>query len=147
MILLSLKDDVNVLQKVKSKKLIFLLAYSKPLTKREGSGYGSLGYGYSDPDMYQNVRDPQHWILLARINLDTSSLHSSIFIFSLHIFSVLKMLRDRKRKILAGPPLPSAHPRNPPFPKICILHCPRGRFRPIWCQLPIFGFFLSLVFV
>jgi hypothetical protein len=53
------------LQKLKSTKprnLKFLLASCQPLTKKAGSGSGSVSqrYGSVDPDLYQNVMDPKH---------------------------------------------------------------------------------------
>jgi hypothetical protein len=47
----------------KRKKIHFLLASWRSLTKREGSGAVSLSQrcGSADPDPYQNVTDPLHW--------------------------------------------------------------------------------------
>ncbi len=70
---LSLKNDVNVPSKSnkqkKFKKIIsFLLAYWRSMTKIAGSGSesGSIrqrhGSEDTDPDPYQNVLDPQHWL-------------------------------------------------------------------------------------
>jgi hypothetical protein len=39
------------------------------LTKRAGSGDGSVGqrYGSEDPDPHQNVTDPEQWLVPLRI--------------------------------------------------------------------------------
>jgi hypothetical protein len=66
-IFLSLKTDENVPtesneQKNLEKKTYFLLAFWKSLTKRAGSGSGSVNQvnRSKDPDPYQNVTDPEH---------------------------------------------------------------------------------------
>jgi hypothetical protein len=46
-------------------KKYFLLTSSKPLTKIAGSV--TQWYGFADPDMYQNVLDPQHWCSVVQI--------------------------------------------------------------------------------
>jgi hypothetical protein len=62
---LSSKNDVNVSSKSNEKKKLdknyLLLVSWRSLTKRAGSGSVSQGYGSADPDLYQNVTDPQHW--------------------------------------------------------------------------------------
>jgi hypothetical protein len=64
---LSLKKDVNVpsksnMQKNLLKKLVFLLASWRLMTKILGSGSGSISqrHGSADPDPHQNVMDPEH---------------------------------------------------------------------------------------
>jgi hypothetical protein len=44
-------------------KNYFWLASWKSMTKRAGSGAGSVNQVYraQDPDSYQNVTDPEHW--------------------------------------------------------------------------------------
>jgi len=54
------------LQKVISKNTrLFFVRALRSLTKRtgprDGSGSVSQRYGYTDPDPYQNVTDPNHW--------------------------------------------------------------------------------------
>ncbi len=56
------------LQKVKSKKnleknLFFVDTSRKPLMKRAEPGFLTQWYGSEDPDSYQNVTDPQQWVL------------------------------------------------------------------------------------
>ncbi len=69
---LSLKNDVNVASKSNKhkklcKKISFLLASWRSMTKIAGSGSGSesgsIGqrHGSADPDPPQIVMDPQHW--------------------------------------------------------------------------------------
>ncbi len=68
----SLKNKVNVPSKSNKKitliKNLFLLASCQPLTKKAGSGTGSVSQWYGsadlDPNLYQNVTDPQHYNIL-----------------------------------------------------------------------------------
>ncbi len=67
---LSLKNDVNVLQKVISRIFFFLISFLlaswRSMTKiarsgsRSRSGFLSQRHGDADPDPYQNDIDPQH---------------------------------------------------------------------------------------
>ena len=61
---ISLKNDVNIA--LKSYKQRTFKTKKRSLTKiaRSGSGSVSQRYGFANPDPYQNVTDPQHWILL-----------------------------------------------------------------------------------
>ncbi len=67
---LSLKNNVSVpsksnKQKKLCKKISFLLASWRSMTKISGYGSGSLiqRHGFADPDQdpHQNVMDPEHW--------------------------------------------------------------------------------------
>ncbi len=73
---LSLKNYVNVnsknkKQKILFKKISFLLASGRSVTKIAGSGSGSISQRHGsadpdpDPDLHQNVIDPQHWFKLS----------------------------------------------------------------------------------
>jgi hypothetical protein len=45
----------------------YVFAFLKSLKKGVGSGSGSISqrYGFGDPDLHQNVTDPQHCFLLS----------------------------------------------------------------------------------
>ncbi len=49
-------------------KTYFLLASCQPLTNKAGSGAGSVSKWYGsadlDPNPYQNVTDPQHYLVV-----------------------------------------------------------------------------------
>jgi hypothetical protein len=79
---LSLKNDVNVAsksnkQKKLCKKINFLLASWRSMTKTAGSGSesGSIsqthGSADPDPDQPQNVMDPQHWKIVWKTLIPT----------------------------------------------------------------------------
>jgi hypothetical protein len=67
---LSLKNNVNLPSKSNKqklcKKIIFLLASWRSVTKIAGSGSISQWHGSADPDPnpHQNVMDPEHWFRL-----------------------------------------------------------------------------------
>ncbi len=70
---LSLKNDVNVpsksnKQKKLCKKISFLLASWRSMTKIAGSGSTNQRHGSADPDPDppQNVMDPQHWFFFLK---------------------------------------------------------------------------------
>jgi hypothetical protein len=57
----SLKNNVNDLQKVISRKTFFLISFLLASTRKiAGSGSISERHGYPDPDSHQNVMDPEH---------------------------------------------------------------------------------------
>jgi hypothetical protein len=60
------KNDGNVPSKSNKQenleKIEFLLPSSRSLTKIAGSGSVSQMHESADPDLYQNVKDPQHWL-------------------------------------------------------------------------------------
>ncbi len=81
---LSVNNDVIVGSKNNKKKNLekhFLLPRS--LTKRAGSGVGSVSqrYGSEDPDPYQNVTDPEHRFLLTTSLMKTRDFLAYVCMF------------------------------------------------------------------
>ncbi len=47
-------------QKLISRDIIFCWRFERPLTKREGSGSVGQRYRTADPNLYQNITNPEH---------------------------------------------------------------------------------------
>ncbi len=99
---LSLKNDVNVAskrhkQKNCVKKLVFLLASWRSMTKIEGSGSISQRHVSPDPDPPQNVMDPQHWFPRSPVLLSSGKDAHQMTVYCLFLLYVIHFCSPRYR--------------------------------------------------